>query len=226
MLMHTLRPTALVLALLVALPATAAAQNTLFAESGEIGGLPHFLANKGVQKELKLSKTQADRALLALNRVAQAHGNDYLALTALQNKPKERDAKAKEIMKAIADDSMKALAKLITKAQIKRLRELALQVGTINALVHPEVQEKLKLDAKQKDRMKDIYDKFLQGRIDTRKKFNPVTQSQDYQKAWKDLHDDTRKKERAVLTNEQNKTWKEMTGKAFDYKPGLGGYLG
>jgi hypothetical protein len=215
------RATILVLAAAAGLPAPAAAQNTLYAECPEIGGLDLFMKNMSVQTELKLTARQVVKAQQVVSQAQFKYQKEYQALLQLQDRPKEYEARSKKLMKAVADDQVKGLGLVLKSAQMKRLKEIGYQIAVFEALNNAEVQKKLDLTTKQQDDLKAIKDDYASKRESLIKQKFGNDKFDEFKKEWIALRDETRKKSLAVLTAAQKKTWDKMTGKPFEYTPHL-----
>jgi hypothetical protein len=162
------------LALFVALgnlPVAAPALDTVFWQSSEVGGVIVLLGHACVKKELNITDAQWLALARRGDRIRVAHMQDYRDLAVLRDKPKEYADKYREVNTAVNNKLMKESAEVLSAKQVKRLRELALQVAVNDALVHPEVQAKLQLDMTQKDKLAAAHAVFARKQHDLRKKY-------------------------------------------------------
>lgn len=172
-----------------------------------------LLQNAGVRKELKLTDEQAEKA----KQLAQKVLDKYRNKNAENDKDQEEATKKiREIDKIIAEETIKELAGVLQPEQIKRLDQIALQQRGIQAFQEVRVEKALKLTAEQKNKIKTL-------NADATKEMRELFQSVngDFQEAMKKIHA-LRKanldKAAAVLTDDQKKIWKEMTGAPFEAK--------
>lgn len=197
--MRTLKG-ALVLALAVAMVSVAQAQQRQRGR-GFGGGGAFLLQNEGVQKELNISDDQKTKLREAMEKVREDN-KDIIA--------KGRDM-TREDFEKLGKASNEAIAKVLDDKQMKRFRQIELQAAGPRAFTLPEVQKNLKLTDDQKTKMKEISDDAGQKRRELiQGGFNEETRNK-----MTELNKETMEKTLGVLTAEQKKTWKEMTGKPF-----------
>ncbi len=171
-------------------------------------GAAQLLTARSVQEELKLSEDDAKKV------------TDELAKIDRQASREERAEKTKKI-----------LADTLKPEQVKRLNQIQWQrSGIVSALNDTEVQAALKLDDKQKEKVKTIQDdmqKKLQdlfgqggrggrGRGARGQGGQGGTQLTELRKK---ANDDVT----ALLTEDQKKAWKELTGPEFKGEIPAGG---
>jgi hypothetical protein len=87
---------------------------------------------------------------------------------------------------------------------MNRFRQIDLQQ---RGLGDPETQQRLKLTAEQKDRIKAIESQLQQDAVEVRRK-----RAKDTGEQLQKLAHAAREKSVAVLTDDQKKAWKELTG--------------
>jgi hypothetical protein len=176
------------------------------------GGVAGLLLNKSVQDELKLDKDQVDKAREALTKFREDHKDDFEKLRD-QNLSREERA---EIMKKVGAASEKLVADILKPEQKKRLQQIRLQQDGIGAFTNPEVQKDLKLTDKQKEEFKGIAENLQK---EAREIFQNA--GDDRQAAFQKvmaLRKDKLETALKVLTDEQRKTYKELTGAPFEMK--------
>jgi Spy/CpxP family protein refolding chaperone len=205
--MRTTWRIALVVALVGALAAPALAQPP----GGFRGGPGFLLMNPGVQKELKLTEEQVTKVRDALAKVREDHRDD---LEKLRDRDLPREDRAKLTQK-LNEANTKALAGILNADQSKRLTQITLQTLGAQAFNDPEVQKALKLTAEQKEKLQKIGQESGQK---MRELFQEGGDQQEMMKKITELRKDTMTKAAGVLTDEQKKTWKEMTGSPFELR--------
>jgi Spy/CpxP family protein refolding chaperone len=178
------------------------------------GGGLGLLTNRSVQEELKLSDEQAEKVRQVASEVREKHQDDIEKLQDLQGP--ERREKAQVVMRAVAEESRKALDGVLTPEQAKRLRQITLQVRGTEAFSDPTVQERLNLTDDQKEKLSNIGE-------DARKEMREIFESAGEDRAeagqkLRDLRQESLKKVTAVLTVDQKETWKELTGDPFQIR--------
>jgi len=202
----------------------AIATSVCFAQGGRGGGGrgmgtpegPLLLGNKSVQDELKLTDDQKKE----IKTVTDAQ-REKMTKAFADNKG-DMDAITKA-MKEINDDANKTLTKTLDGLkddQKKRFKQISVQVKGLKAFSDPDVVTALKLTDKQKDDFKAQADDFDKDRRalmtdagrDATKRAEATTKANELQAKVTD-------KIVGSLTDDQKKTFKEMTGDKFDFKP-------
>ncbi|HEV3119062.1 MAG TPA: hypothetical protein VGY58_18555 [Gemmataceae bacterium] len=180
---------------------------------GGMGGPAGLVNNKGVQKELKLTDEQVKKAEDALKTIREKHQEEFAGIRDLPQE--ERGEKFQALNKTVGEEQMKALSDILSADQIKRLKQISLQTRGAQAFNDAEVQKELKLTDDQKDKIKTIND-------DARQEMGSIFQGggdfQENQKKIAALRKETMEKVSGVLTDDQKKAWKDMTGDPFEVK--------
>jgi Spy/CpxP family protein refolding chaperone len=178
------------------------------------GGGAMLVANKGVQQELKVDDEQAEK----LNALAQELGEKQREqFQRLQDVPQdERRDKMQEISQAMNADLRKSLDKVLKPEQIKRFEQIQLQQAGLSAFATPRVQEELKLSDEQKSKLREINEEQSQA---MRSAFQGAQDDREgAMRKIADLRKQSNEKALAVLTDDQKKTWKDMTGEPFEVR--------
>ena len=179
---------------------------------GMMGGSPvGLLANPGVQKELKLDSEQVEKATALATSTREKMMGLRDQLQGLQGQ--EAQAKRTELMKPINEEAMKSAHAFLKPEQLKRLHQISLQQQGPNALSDPATAKKLGITDEQAGKVKTIL-------ADMQSEMGEIRQSAngDFQAMMpkiQALRKETTTKVQALLTEDQKKTWKEMTGDAF-----------
>jgi hypothetical protein len=174
------------------------------------GGLGMLIQNEGVQKELKLSSSQVEQATAAIQKVRDKHQDELASVRDLQGD--ERREKMASLNKTISGEQEKALAGILTPDQVKRLKQIELQVRGAQAFSDAEVESHLKLTAEQKEKIKTIASDAQAERRELFQGGGAGGDRAEMQKKMTALNKTTMEKISAVLTPAQRDTWKEMTG--------------
>ena len=122
-----------------------------------------------------------------------------------------------ELTKEMNESTLKALGEFLKPEQIKRLHEISYQVRGAKAFSDPELAKKLNITEAQKGDIKTITD---ESNAEVREIFQSA--GDDREAAMKKIAEhrkETLTKIVAKLNDEQQKTWKEMIGAPFEYKP-------
>jgi hypothetical protein len=175
-----------------------------------MGGGAMLLSNKSVQKELKVSDEQGEKLTTLARETMQKNMERFQGFQDLSQE--ERQAKMREAQAELT----KSLDGILKPEQVKRFRQIEVQVGGINAFNQPRVAEALKLSDEQKEKVRGIAE-------DARGQFPSREDAQaDPDAAMKKRAEITKaatEKACAVLSADQKSSWKELTGEPFDYKP-------
>jgi Spy/CpxP family protein refolding chaperone len=187
---------------------------------------PILLSNKGVRKEIKLTDEQYSKVHKIIKEV---HDKYQPQLSKAQ-----ADGDKVTFVKLLADSTQetrervnKALPDILSMEQAKRLKQIRIQVNGLISLNKPEVQKELMLTDKQKDEIKGIGDNLKSDIAGVVKDAAGSSSQRLLEKARKataavgkikTLNEEATQKALAKLTEEQKKTWHEMTGDKFDFK--------
>ena len=193
---------------LLASPAWAQGQG----RGGFGGGAAGFLMAPNVQKDLKLTDEQVKKVQETLREIREKHQGDYTALR--DASPDVRSTKMATLNETVGDEVKKALS--FSAEQSKRFDQISLQAHGAQAFANPTVDAKLKLTDDQKSKIREIVeatrsssagafnkDASEQERTDARNK-RAATQKQNMTKV------------QALLTSDQKKAWKELTGEPIE----------
>jgi hypothetical protein len=179
---------------------------------GSGGGAAGFLMAPNVQKDLKLTDAQVRKVQETLRDIRERHQADYSALR--DASPDVRWTKMATLNETVSDDVKKALS--FSAEQSKRFDQISLQAHGLQAFANSTVDEHLKLTSDQKSKIRDIVeatrssfagalnkDASQQERTDARNK-RAATQKENMTKV------------QALLTDDQKKAWKELTGEPIE----------
>lgn len=180
---------------------------------------PLLLSNKGVKKEIKLTNEQSDKVQKIVREVFDKYQPD------LRKARADRDQK--QFGKLMLDSTVetrervnKALPDILEPDQLKRLKQIQLQVNGLLSFAKPEIQKELKLTDQQKEQIKKIGDGL---KIDIAEVFKdvssaPLRKLPEATRKARTLNDEATRKALDTLDEEQKKKWKDMTGEKFDFK--------
>ena len=176
------------------------------------GGPVTLLGNPGVQKELKLDSDQVEKATELATKTREKMMGLRDQLSDLQGQ--ERFAKQAELAKPINDEAMKTASAFLKPEQVARLHQIELQQRGIRALSDPMVAKKLNVTEEQSSKVKALM-------TDMQAEMREIQQSagDDRRAAMEkiqSLNKETHTKVMALMTDDQKKTWKEMTGEPFE----------
>jgi len=175
---------------------------------GGMGGGAAFLMAPNVQKDLKLTDNQIGKVQETLRDIREKHADDYAALR--DASPEERQAKMRTLNETVSEEVKKALA--LTSEQSTRYDQISLQTRGFQAFADPTVASRLKLTDDQKSQIREIAESsrgaFAGG-------FNKDASEEERAAAREKMASTQRSnmaKVQALLTDDQKKSWKEMTG--------------
>jgi type III secretory pathway component EscV len=215
--MRSLFRTLLGLGLLALIAGPAAAQQGRGFGFGGGGNLATLAANTGVQKELKLDDQQVEKAKDLAEKTREKMRETRDTLQGLEGE--ERRTKQQEISREMNASSLKALGEFLKPEQITRLKQISYQQRGVSAFNDPEVAKKLNLTDSQKGDIQTILQENIEG---ARGLFSQDQSPEEREAAMKkitELRKQSLSKAEAKLNDEQQKSWKELLGAPFDYKP-------
>jgi Spy/CpxP family protein refolding chaperone len=200
-------------AALLALPAAA---QPPFGRGGMRGGAGMLLGNPGVQKELKLSEEQTKKVQELVTK------NGEKMREAFQGGDQE---KTQEVMKEIAAETDKFIKATLNADQQKRLKQIQHQQMGPYAFANEEVAKELKLTDEQKEDIKKVTEELG---AQSKEAFTGVDfQDQEARQAAfkkiQGLQKEATEKITKMLTPDQKKAWKDLTGDPFEVQLGPGG---
>jgi Spy/CpxP family protein refolding chaperone len=172
-------------------------------------GAAQLLGMEKVQEELKLTDDQKAQ----ITKITEKYKEDMAKARADMNREKMG-----ELRKAESEEIEKAVPTVLKAAQVKRLKQLEVQIGGLRALSKDDVQASLKLTDAQKKSIKDSTEELAKDREEMiqaaggdRTKMGEIfTKIQAMQK-------EAMEKTVNGLTDDQKKEWKELNGAKFDF---------
>lgn len=200
-----------------------------------------LLSNKGVQTELKLDEDQIKQVNEKFPGFGGfggfgggKGGNDFMErmtkmaekAQALKDVPEDKlDDKIREVFKEEIEQPMKDAEKILKPEQLKRLKQISLQNAGIRGYL--DEAKGLKLSDEQVKKIKDI-------RTEMDKDVGEITRaggkggkggfgggfglSEEARAKITKLRNEAKDNAEKVLSDEQKKTWKELTGEPFEVK--------
>jgi hypothetical protein len=168
-----------------------------------------LLKDRKVAKEIKLTGAQEMAARQAL---FQPLGKFTQELNKLQGLDVDQfQAKSREARYVYNEEEREIVGKALKPAQFKRIKQIQVQGAGLDAFLQPAVQKELKLTTEQKEKVKGMATDFLRASADIEKDADQVAGK----KKLSALREQTMQRLVELLTDEQEKTWKEMTGEPF-----------
>lgn len=191
------------------------------------GGAGMLLRNTGVQKELKLTEDQIKKLNEFSEKIAPKMRE------AFQARMDGDQEKAEQITKEVREETDKFLKETLKEDQTKRLKQIQHQIAGPNAFGDEEVAKTLKLTDEQKEDIKKINDELGAARKEAFQGggFADPDKRAETQKKLANLNKEAMDKITKMLTPEQKKAWKEVTGEPFEFRfeggpGGPGGFKG
>lgn len=194
--------TALTLCLAAALTSGVLAQG----QQGFVPGPGQLLFIPDVKKEVKISDEQMGKLKESLDKVSAKYKDDFTKFAQKQPSPEE----AQKVIKGLSADSYEAIKGVLDAKQFQRFKQIEWQLSGSGALLDPQLQKELKMSDEQKKKLDDILEnmnKKVQEMIQKKE-----TSQEKYQAVGKDAEE----KMNGVLTEEQQKSLKELKGPKFE----------
>src|ERR1700732_5251144 len=170
---------------------------------GMMGGPMMLLNQPSVQQELKISDEQKQQIHEAAAKLRQSAGD----LQGLD--PSERQQKAQEM----AREGERAASKILHRDQMKRLKEISLQVQGARAFSSPDFANALGLTDEQKEKIK-----AAEGSRGQRGQPPPGSDPEAMRRRMEEMRKANLDKVMNILTPGQKAKYKEMTGEPFTGK--------
>jgi hypothetical protein len=204
---------------MLASPAAAQGQRRGFGGFGGGGNLATLAANTSVQKELKLDDQQIEKAKELAEKIRDESREKFQGLQDLEKA--ERFTKMQEIGREMNATAAKGVSEFLKPEQITRLKQISYQQQGTMAFNDPEVAKKLNLTDTQKEEIQTIVRESMAGG-GGRGGFNKDASKEEREEARKKMlarRQETLSKITAKLNDEQQKTWKDLLGAPFEYRP-------
>jgi Spy/CpxP family protein refolding chaperone len=180
----------------------------------EPGALYHM---DDVRKSLNLTPEQVNRLNTLTEQTQGQYRDKYSQLSTL--KDADRAARMQELNRQYYGDWSKGARNVFNDEQRTRYQQLYYQYGGFNSLGDPDVAKRLNLTPEQRRNLnasidwssRQLQDINKTGATDHDK---AVQMYRDYQKQYQDRFS-------KLLTPEQQKTWRDMTGEPYTFQPVL-----
>jgi hypothetical protein len=188
------------------------------------GGPAQLINSKTVQKELKIDEEQAGK-LKEWAREFGAKQREKMQ-EAMKDVPmEERFQKIGAIMAELNKDAYKEIGSVLKEEQVKRLKQIEVQVAGTRAFALPNVKEALKINEEQAEKIQDISRSSFKEIAELREEFGlkgfggpqlEPDKQKEYDKKMAGITKDVMDKIMATMSDEQKKTYKDLTGEAVD----------
>ena len=189
------------------------------------GGGPAQLVNsKTVQKELKIDEDQAGK----LKEWAKEWSGKVREKMqeALKDVPmEERFQKMGALMAEMNKDAYKEIGAVLKEDQVKRLKQIEVQVAGSRAFSLPHVKDALKITEEQEEKIRDVGRTSFKEIAELREEYGlkgfggpklEPDKQKEYDSKLAAITKDILDKTLATLTDDQKKAYKELTGEVVD----------
>ena len=221
---------AVVLACLVAVAGSAGAQPPGGGRGGRGGpggpgggGVLSLFRSKTVQDEMKFTDEQKDKLREAVPKLQDSAREKFQALFGGGGRPDP--AKMTEIQGEVAAMTDKELGAILTPEQLKRLKQIEIQVAGMRAYQLPQVTEAMKFTDDQKSKMQEIGGETFKEMRELATEYDlqaPWMRPTDPEKAAEfdkkqaKINKDAAAKIDELLTDDQKAKFKELSGPTID----------
>jgi len=173
---------------------------------------PPLYYNQDVARALNLTPEQINRLNQETGRLQTSYRTDWDRLN-----ERDRAARRDELLRRYNTDWMRSAGSILNEQQANRYRQLDLQNRGLDALSEAEVQRRLNLTDAQQRQLRELRD-----RTETERRNLPSTdrlRSDDGLRRWRDFQDQTRSRMNRILTEEQQRSWRDLTGTPYNFPP-------
>ncbi len=189
-------------------------------------GPTQLVNSKTVQKELKVTDEQATKLKeWAKEFGAKQREKMQEAMKDLPMGP-ERFQKLGELMAESNKEAHKELGTILKEDQVKRLKQIEVQMAGMMAFaMNADVKDALKLTEEQQEKIREAQMASFQERRDLAEEYGvkgfggrpqDPDKAKEYDKKLAAIDKDVMDKALAVLTDDQKKKYKELTGEPVD----------
>jgi hypothetical protein len=176
-----------------------------------------LVQNEGVRKELRLTDEQKNKVSTLPSEIRLRLFPEHEKLKEIKD-PKEREKRRQELMAKAAQTGADDLAKILTAAQMKRLKQIALQQGDVYVFSEPGVVKALDLTTAQQQQITTITAEGTAKLRELRSKWEDNASLEVMRDRTAPLRKKAVDQAVAILSADQKQIWKEMTGEPFDFK--------
>lgn len=186
------------------------------------GGPAQLINSKTVQKELKVTEEQAGKLKEWAREFGAKQREKMQGLFQGGNFDREKFA---EVMAEQTKEAYKEIAAVLKEDQVKRLKQIEVQVAGARAFALPHVKEALKISDEQAEKIQDIGRSSFKEIAELREEFGlkgfggpklEPDKQKEYDKKLAAITKDVMDKTMAALSDEQKKAYKDLTGEAVD----------
>ena len=188
------------------------------------GGPIGLLSSKTVKEEIKLTEEQETKVKAWAKEYAVKMGEEMKEKFSSIPKEEMRE-KLPAMMAEMQKNVYKELSTVLKEEQVKRLKQIDVQVMGLRAFSNPEVVAALKITDEQKDKLKDATENMMKESRELRDEYGikgfaqrPMDESKakEFDKKMSGITKETMEKIMGMMTDAQKTSWKEMTGATVD----------
>ena len=186
------------------------------AQPGTTGAFRQPLySNQNVQRSLTITPEQLSRLNAAGNQLRTRFEQDLAGLDRLD--VRQRATRRNDLTSRFDRELMTSTADILNAEQMNRYRQLDLQSRGLGVFADTDVQRRLRLTDDQQARLREL-------RADYDRQFDTLSRAaaQDREGALR-RYEEMRRRDadrlNQILTAEQQRTWREMTGDPFAFPP-------
>jgi hypothetical protein len=188
-------------------------------------GLTTLMVNKSVLEEIKATDEQKEK-LAKWAPEAQTKQREAMQEFFGGGGGQPDFAKIQEANAKIAKEQLEEVSKVLKEEQVKRVKQIQVQIQSVNAFRQKEVQDALKLTDEQKETIREIQMSLGQemrelggfGGGGGGGRPSPEAMAERTKKV-NELNKKFLEKIVAQLKDDQKKAWEDLNGKPFEYKP-------
>jgi hypothetical protein len=176
-----------------------------------IGGFAYIIMLGGVQKELRLTADQTEKASARYYKQEREYGEIYFRAHAART----QEEGCRQVIiwaQKMSDESLAEFRKFLSSEQINRLKQIELQERGARAFTDPDVEKALHLTSTQKKTINELADN-AQSRYSSHSK-----QREEFLFERRlEVRSKAMEKALQLLSPEQKKTWSAISGPVHDF---------
>lgn len=184
------------------------------------------LTNEDLQKDLKVTDDQKKSLKEVMDKAADIAKKRAELFTGGQP-DREKMTELQTASTKLTEEAKTATDKAFTDDQKKRIKQIDVQRMGFAAFANEDVVKAMKFTDDQKAKLKTVSEEYTKARADLQKEYGlgggggarPMIDAEkmaEYTKKSTALSTETMDKAKKELTDDQKKTWTELTGAAFD----------
>lgn len=193
---------------------------------GTVSIIPQVATNKDLQADLKVTDAQKEKFKDSAAKLAEVQ-KKMTDLRAAGQPDREKMTEVRTEQTKVNEEATKAVTEALTAEQKKRVKQIEVQAMGLRAFANEDVLKELKLTDEQKTKVKEVTD-AVQKELTDAGLGRPTGRPQpgatrpdaaalaEQAKKRAEINGKATEKVSALLTDDQKKAWKELTGDKFD----------